>query len=221
MVGVIVAVLLFGPILPALAVDVIGSIPATLIAYVMLYGAIAAGAVLIVRRFGTGDLRRDLGWSARGSDVSLLVLGGIGLWLVQIVLSIILQFGDVPTRSNTEDLDQVQQRPGAFLVLLLGALVFAPIVEEVAYRGVIQRSLASRLPAPAAIAVTGFLFGLSHVIPTLGWGNLGLVIILWAIGCLLGALAHLTGRLGPAIWAHAGLNGLVMAIVWFVAPEFV
>ena len=59
----------------------------------------------------------------------------------------------------------------------------------------------------------GVLFGLAHVDPARGAGNIGLVLVLAAVGVAFGGAAYLLRRIGPTIIAHAIFNGVVMAVV--------
>jgi membrane protease YdiL (CAAX protease family) len=43
-----------------------------------------------------------------------------------------------------------------------------------------------------------------------GWSNVGLAIVLGTVGVVFGIVVELTGRLGPAIVAHAVFNGVVL-----------
>ena len=62
------------------------------------------------------------------------------------------------------------------------------------------------------------LFGLAHVDPVRGSGNVGLALILGAVGVALGGAAYLFRRIGPTIIAHGIFNGIVMTIVLLVDP---
>ncbi len=64
-----------------------------------------------------------------------------------------------------------------------------------------------------AVGVQGLLFGAVHVDPVRGMGNIGLVLVLSAVGIVFGGAAYLLRRIGPTILAHAILNAVVMVIV--------
>jgi membrane protease YdiL (CAAX protease family) len=83
------------------------------------------------------------------------------------------------------------------LVLIVG--IGAPIVEEIFYRGLLQRSLIRRVGARWGIALASLAFGAAHLQP-LQFPALTLA------GVLFGVLAHRYGRLGPAIAAHMVFN---------------
>ena len=102
--------------------------------------------------------------------------------------------------------------------LLVLAVIAAPIAEEIVFRGVVMRGLLSRMGVVAAVALQGVLFGLAHFDPVRGTGNIGLVLVLSSVGCVLGGAAYLIRRLAPTMIAHAILNAVAMAITlsgWF------
>ena len=69
-----------------------------------------------------------------------------------------------------------------------------------------------------AVALQAVLFGVAHVDPVRGSGNVGLALVLAAVGVGFGGATYLLRRLGPAIIAHAMFNGVVLAIVLLVDP---
>ena len=70
-----------------------------------------------------------------------------------------------------------------------------------------------RATAPSSpIGVQGALFGLAHFDPVRGTGNIGLILVLGSVGCVLGGAAYLFRRIPPTMIAHAILNGIAMAI---------
>jgi uncharacterized protein len=91
------------------------------------------------------------------------------------------------------------------LVLIVG--IGAPIVEEIFYRGLMQRSLVRRFGTRWGIGLTAVLFGASHFQP-LQFPALAV------FGVVVGILAERYGRLGPAIFAHMVFNiAAVIALV--------
>ena len=85
--------------------------------------------------------------------------------------------------------------------------IVAPVVEELFYRGLLQRSLASRFNEGAVLVVVAFVFAVVHFRPIEIPG-------LFVIGLVFGFAALRSGRLGPAIMIHAGFNatGLLLAL---------
>ncbi len=76
-----------------------------------------------------------------------------------------------------------------------------------------MRGFLSRLGPVAAIALQGLLFGFAHSDPVRGAGNLGLGLVLSAVGIALGTSAYLLRRIGPTVIAHAIFNGVVLLII--------
>jgi len=96
---------------------------------------------------------------------------------------------------------------------VIAAVIAAPVVEELVFRGLVMRSLLSKLPAVAAIVLQGVLFGVAHIDPVRGIGNTGLALILSGVGISLGTAAYLLRRIGPTVVAHAIFNGVVMILL--------
>lgn len=83
-------------------------------------------------------------------------------------------------------------------------VVFAPLTEEILFRGLILRGLLSRMGAPAAIGTSALLFALVHVNP---WQFIGPL----ALGILFGWWYVRTRSLVPCILGHAVNNALALA----------
>ncbi len=108
----------------------------------------------------------------------------------------------------------------AMIVLSLAAAVLAPVVEELTFRGVLLRSLERRMSTRATIMLTSLIFAAVHILSVdltdPDWLlQFGLLIPqLFLVGLPLAWLTIKHGRLGPAIFTHAGFN---LWLVIFVA----
>lgn len=163
------------------------------------------------QRHGTGDVRRDYALDVRWIDVIGLPVGvATQLMLVPIVylpLEGIWPGTFSPERLSENAEDLLDRATGPVFVLLVVMVVFAaPIVEELVYRGLIQRSLASRLPPAVALVLAAAFFALIHFRPIEYPG-------LFVVGLVLGACVALTGRLGMAIIAHMAFNAVGLVVV--------
>ncbi len=101
---------------------------------------------------------------------------------------------------------------GYVLATLVLAVVAAPVVEEIVFRGFVLKSFLGRMPWVVAVLVQGLLFGAAHFDPVRGAGNIGLVVVLSGAGIVLGGAAYLFRRITPTIIAHAIINALAMTI---------
>ncbi|MBR7518411.1 CPBP family intramembrane metalloprotease, partial [Mycobacterium tuberculosis] len=76
----------------------------------------------------------------------------LGLLGAQIVGSVIVIGLGLPFTSNTEGIDGLAHDRTYVISLLVSAVLAAPLVEEMVFRGVILRGLRSRWSAPLAVA---------------------------------------------------------------------
>ena len=197
----------------AFALTPLGAELATVVSYVFLFGGMWWGARQASRSFGTGSLRRDLGWRIEPADLLVGPLIGVAAYITQVAVAIVIHLVHAPARSNGEIVSQTRDRPWLFAVLVAAAAVGAPIFEELSFRGVILAGLRSRFRPWVAVWVSSLLFGLYHWIPEFGWGNVGLVATLTVVGAVFGAAAQRTGRLGPSMVGHAVLNTIVLLLL--------
>jgi membrane protease YdiL (CAAX protease family) len=180
-------------------------VAATWVAY--LVGMWAAS-----RRSGSGDFIED--YRVRFATIDLLGLP-IGV-LTQLVLVPLLYlplselwpdtFSEDRLSETAEKL--VDRAEGASMVLLvLMVCLFAPVVEELVYRGLLQGSLAARFDQVVALVVTAAWFAVIHFRPVEYPG-------LFLFGLVAGAGLLFTGRLGLPILAHLAFNvtGLLLAL---------
>lgn len=167
----------------------------------------------VSRRFGAGRLSDDVGLRFRWSDLGWGPLIWIAAVMSQIVVAAVVLASRLPTSSNTEGVSELQADRSYVVALLVTAVVAAPLVEEMVFRGVVLRGLLSRFGVVVTIVVQAVLFGVAHIDPVRGAGNIGLAVILSAVGATLGTAAYLLRRIGPTIVAHAIFNGVVLAIV--------
>lgn len=186
--------------------------------YVSMLAAVGYGPSLwwcwfASRRWGTGDLGTDIGLTPRFTDLGwgpVIWLGAIGAQLV--VGAVIVALG-VPLVGNTEGIEEISADRTYVVSLVVTAVIAAPVVEEMVFRGVVMRGLRSRLPMVAVVVLQGLLFGAAHIDPVRGVGNVGLVLVLAGVGVTFGVAVALLGRIGPSIVAHALFNGAVLLVV--------
>lgn len=177
------------------------------------YGPSVWWCWFVSRRWGSGSLGADIGLRFRWSDIGWGPLVWVSAVLCQIVVAAVVLTTGLPTSSNTEGIAEVDADRSYVIALLITAVIAAPFVEEMVFRGVVLRGLLGRLGAVVTIALQSVLFGMAHIDPVRGAGNLGLVVILSGVGAALGVATFLFRRLGPAIVGHALFNGVVLTIV--------
>lgn len=94
------------------------------------------------------------------------------------------------------------------LLLVVVVAVGAPIVEEIVYRGMIQRSAVARFGPIAGWVGAALFFAAIHLRPV-EFPGLALA------GAVFGLAAWRTGRIGGAIVAHAAFNATgLLTLLW-------
>lgn len=187
------------------------------ISTVVGYGPMVAYLLWASRRWGTGSFAEDYGFRIRWIDAGWGPLVWLSAFVAEIVVGAIVIATKVPLKSNTTGLRTLRGHHDVLLAVAISAVIAAPFVEELIFRGLIMRSFLSSMPTALAIGLQGALFGLAHIGPERGLGNIGLVILLGSIGAVFGGAAYLLRRIGPTILAHAMLNVVALMLsVWVV-----
>jgi membrane protease YdiL (CAAX protease family) len=164
------------------------------------------------RRWGRASLRSDSGLFFRRSDAGWGPVTWLSCIAVQVAIAALVFSFEVPFTGNTEGIGDLSDDRGYVITILVTAVIAAPFVEEIVFRGLMLRGLLSRMGAVPAIGIQGVLFGVAHIDPVRGQGNLGLAMILSGVGLVLGASAYLFRRLGPTIVSHMITNTVAMSV---------
>ena len=98
----------------------------------------------------------------------------------------------------------------AFVIVALLAVVGAPIVEELFFRGVVQGAFLDAIGVGWAVTAQALLFGLAHFNPLYGLANVTVVLAVAAAGVIFGITVRLKG-LASSMFAHSFFN--VAAVV--------
>lgn len=171
------------------------------------YGVILGIVLLIARGPRTRELlalRRPRSWG-KAAALSFAVLVGIyaGLALLEPLLHAGREQGLTPPGWDPD-------RAGAYAANFAVIAGAAPIVEELAFRG-LGFSLLERFGRPVAIAVVGLAFGLTH-------GLVAGLPILVAFGIGLALLRSLTGSVYPGMAVHAVFNAVALILAVLDLP---
>lgn len=180
--------------------------------YAIVFGGMWLTCVTISRRYGTGEPIRDFGLSWRPSDIWRGLLAFFLSRVLQVIVMLPWAGHLDRLRRLTEGLERVSL--STFVIFGIIAVVGAPILEELVFRGVVQRSLAARVGHGWAIAVQAVLFGPYHVTPGLGATNVPHVVGLSAAGLVFGWAAWKWRRLGPSSTAHFFVNATSVAFLF-------
>lgn len=160
---------------------------------------------------GVGSLHiSQLGWALAG------MAGYMGLYM--IVAALIYNF--VPSI----DLEQKQEigfdgahAPAELMMTLLSLVVFAPLAEEILFRGFIYTNVRALFRARYAIVCTSVLFAVGHLQFGSGAPLLWVAAIdTFILSCVLCVVREKTGSIWPAVLIHMLKNFIAFAALFLV-----
>lgn len=135
------------------------------------------------------------------------------IWIATLIWSsflTVLQNAKVIEEFAPQELITLFQSGGDWLpivLLVFFAIVVAPIVEEIVFRGCIYRFLKSQTTMLGAQIISGGVFALMH-------GNLLSFVPLVVVGVLLARVYEKSGSLAVAIWFHAFFNAFSLCMLF-------
>jgi len=167
---------------------------------------------LRLRGVGWGQIRQGIGWRrGRGipGETGCALMGymaGIPLLAIAAVITLFLnRLATVPPAHPIMDhlYGGVWNTVGIYLL----ACVYAPVVEETMFRGILYHYLRPRWGFVPAAALIALLFAVIH---PQGWTT---IPVLAGIAVILAALREWRGSLMASVIAHGVHNGLALTIV--------
>lgn len=164
---------------------------------------VLGGVPIAVARAGNG-MRSELRWSFRWTDPLVGLVVGVAGQLLMVPAIYWFTFRIIGERDLSAPARELAERADSggaigIAVFVVMTVVFAPITEELFYRGLVLGGLEGLVPRWAAVLVSSFIFGIVHF-------QLLQLPGLMAVGLVLSLLVLGTDRMGPAIWAHAAFN---------------
>ena len=183
-------------------------------------GQIAAIALIVRHRRTTFELGLRL--DIEPGDVFYTMAGLALQFALAMFFLPLYELTDVDGSGQTivDVVAETEMSLAVMIILALSTALLAPVVEEMAFRGVLLRSLLRRFSARSTIVVSSVIFAAAHILSVdfsdpqwlLQFGLLVPQIII--VGVVLAWLTLKHDRLGPAIFTHAGFN---LWLVIFIA----
>ena len=188
---------------------------------VLLVGSVApwvflGGYPLVITRLRGNGPRVDLGLSLGWIDLVWAAVAGVVGLIIASLLALLTQqiFGEF-TSTGAEVAEQIRQAGGTAAVLVFAVLlvVGAPIVEELAFRGLLFNSLRKRGVGVAwTLVISSLAFAVIHFEPTR-------LLVLVALGLVLGIVRWRTGSLVACMITHAMINAPAALVLALGLPE--
>jgi membrane protease YdiL (CAAX protease family) len=180
-----------------------------IVAYLMLFGAIYA--LVAVR--GRLPFWRALKWK-RPTLLRALAFVAAGGFLAAAV-----QFAPTifPDR-NEFPLQQLFNSPATAYAVGAFAVLIAPLMEELVFRGLLFVIFEDVANLPFAVIVTAVLFTAMHIPEYRGaWNHLFLLLL---VGLVFSLARGMTGSLAPSIFLHASYNFCQLVVLFFATDHF-
>lgn len=185
----------------AIALQILAIIPAHLLTLVLAWLIVTSG-----RRY---SFKKMLGWRA----------GGMQWWHYVVIMAaffvLAAGIGSLVPEQDNEMLRILRSSRYVVLLVAFMAVVTAPIVEEVVYRGLLYSALQRAVGTGLAVGFVTFLFSLVHL-PQY-YPSISTMILLTLLSLTLTLIRVYTGNLLPCIILHTIFNG-VQSILLIAEP---
>lgn len=159
------------------------------------------------------EMRRRLGLHlGKGVliEIGCGVLGYLaGLPLLLIAIAFVVAASMIFDDSSMHARFQHMAEQPHFITLAVLVMIWAPLVEEIFFRGALYHHMRRRYPAVAVILITAFIFAIIH--PYV-WFALPLI---FALGITLAAIREWRGSLIASMTAHAIQNTMAFTVMYF------
>jgi hypothetical protein len=151
---------------------------------------------------------RTLGWRPLQTHRVRGAWAYLGLIASGLSLALLVQVGSAIFGTKTQlPMEQLFQDRRTAMLLVLMAVLLAPVVEETIFRGYLYPLIARTFGITTGIAATGILFGLLHA-PQLwgGWVQIGLLIL---VGIVFTYVRAVTRTVLGSYLLHVSYNSFI------------
>ena len=179
------------------------------LAVLMLPGQIAFGLVTVVASLLSREpFQERLGLGRGHWSPWCWPLFLFGTPIVAVITSLLLNNLLSGPSEHLEQLDKlVEHHTQTSVLMLLCVISLTPgIVEELLFRGFVQRRLLARLPVAPAILITSAFFAAAHLDPMHAMG-------VAPLGIWLGVIAWRANSIWPSILGHIGNNAFAVLAI--------
>jgi uncharacterized protein len=177
------------------------TVAAQLLAYLLVLGFMVA----VIKRVPGQKFWRELRWQWPHNWPAFLVAG--------LVLSVALQaFAHLLPMPKELPIDRFFRTAQEAWALSLFGMTFAPLMEELFFRGFLYPVLVRRVGIAGAVVLTSVSFGLIHA-PQLGraWGP---VLVVFLVGLTLTITRAVTNSVAPGFLIHVAYNGTISVLLF-------
>jgi len=120
--------------------------------------------------------------------------------------------------ANQFPLENLLNSRGAAFAIGAFAILVAPLMEEIVFRGVLFGIFEAQIGLRSAILITAILFGGLHV-PEY-WGAWNHMFLIFLVGLVFSLARGKSGSLAPSVFLHAGYNASMMLGLFLATQHF-
>lgn len=136
---------------------------------------------------------------------------------IDSLLSYFFKIKNLPDQIAVEYMKNALKSPSTFILALFSTLIFAPLIEEYLFRGLLQNFFKKYLSCPKAIICSSLIFAVFHFAPGQKAANLTIVSCLFLFSLALGFLYEKYKTLWVPIVLHATFNFLsILNLLFFM-----
>ena len=121
---------------------------------------------------------------------------------------------------NIIDIDSVSLTPSAFLYTLITSVVFAPIIEELVFRGVLFNRLKIRIGIVPAMLISSILFAIGHdfggIVSAFLFGICMCILYLKTDNILIPMSVHLINNVVATLLDVTAFDAIITSFPWII-----
>jgi membrane protease YdiL (CAAX protease family) len=165
-----------------------------------------AGGTLKSVGFSAKDFSKNVLWGFAGYCVTLPLLG-LGAAVSYLLSKTLLKGIETPDNPVTKLFTSSNSM--VIVLAIVSASVFAPLFEELYFRGALYKGLRSHLGIAGSVLISGIAFAVLHPLPAAFFP-------IMAIGVVFALLAESRQSLVPSIAAHALHNTVLFLMLYLI-----
>lgn len=139
-------------------------------------------------------------------------------------LDLMIGFYD-PSWVSGFDIDSVDISAGAFLLSAIGSIIFAPVLEELVFRGVLFNRMKIRIGIIPAMIITSFIFAIGHdfggITSAFLFGLCMCILYLKTDNILVPMSVHFINNLVATLLELTQLNLFIAQLPWLIPTTII
>jgi uncharacterized protein len=167
----------------------------------LVYAVVAACMVMLIQGKYHAPFWRTIAWNWPQSAWMYLGFGAVTLIALGLLQNLLPMPKDTP-------FEHLFDRPRDAYLLAIIAVTFAPLLEELFFRGFLYPVVARRWGAGWGVFLAALPFALLHM-QQYGYAW-GVVLVIFIVGVVCGIVRVVTRSVGASFLVHVGYNGIQM-----------